>query len=171
MLQEAIRSGDVPASLPDTASTAGRIGPADADAVGIGRLSQQLNMSVFYVPSMRDGAASEKYSPADRGNAILSTVRLSEPSAIELPGDGQRRVAVTATVPVTVGRDSAPLSIVAAHLSTRGRREPCGSLARPGSVASRRARWPTRCRRTARSFLARISTAGWVDPASRPRAI
>ena len=120
MLQEAIRSGDVPASLPDTASTAGRIGPADADAVGIGRLSQQLNMSVFYVPSMRDGAASEKYSPADRGNAILSTVRLSEPSAIELPGDGQRRVAVTATVPVTVGRDSALLSIVAAHLSTRG---------------------------------------------------
>jgi endonuclease/exonuclease/phosphatase family metal-dependent hydrolase len=120
MLQEAIRGGDVPASLPDTASTAGRIGPADADAVGISRLSQQLNMSVFYVPSMRDGAASEKYSPADRGNAILSTVRLSEPSAIELPGDGQRRVAVTATVPVTVGHESAPLSIVAAHLSTRG---------------------------------------------------
>ena len=120
MLQEAIRSGDVPALLPDTASTAGRIGPADADAVGISRLSQQLNMSVFYVPSMRDGAASETYSPADRGNAILSTVRLSDPSAIELPGDGQRRVAVTATVPVTAGSASAPLSIVAAHLSTRG---------------------------------------------------
>jgi endonuclease/exonuclease/phosphatase family metal-dependent hydrolase len=120
MLQEAIRSGDVPASLPDSASTAGRIGPADADAVGVSRVAQQLNMSVFYVPSMRDGATSEKYSPADRGNAILSTVRLSQPSAIELPGDGQRRVAVTATAPVTVGNESAPLAIVAAHLSTRG---------------------------------------------------
>ena len=120
MLQEAIRSGDVPVPLPDTASTAGRIGPADADAVGIGRLAQRLNMSLFYAPSMRDGGMSPKYSPADRGNAILSTLRLAEPSAIELPGDGQRRVAIAATVPVTVGHESTPLSIVAAHLSTQG---------------------------------------------------
>jgi endonuclease/exonuclease/phosphatase family metal-dependent hydrolase len=119
MLQEAMRSGEVPDAIPETASTAGRSRPADADAAGIGRIAEQLNMSLVYVPSMRDGAVSNAYSPADRGNAILSTVPLSEPTAIELPGDGQRRVAITATMPITVGSESMRLSIGAAHLSTR----------------------------------------------------
>jgi endonuclease/exonuclease/phosphatase family metal-dependent hydrolase len=119
MLQEAIRTGEVPDAIPETATTAGRIGPADADAVGIGRVADQLGLSVFYVPSMRDGASSPRYSAADRGNAILSTLPLAEPTAIELPGDGQRRVALTTRLPVNVGGASATLSIGAAHLSTR----------------------------------------------------
>ena len=46
---------------------------------------------------MRNGNTSE--NPAsDRGSAILSTLPLSEPIAVELPGERQRRVAIIATI-------------------------------------------------------------------------
>jgi endonuclease/exonuclease/phosphatase family metal-dependent hydrolase len=119
MLQEVVRSGDVPKSIPRSASTAGRIGPVDADAVDIGRTAARMQMSVFYVPSMRDGGASGSFEPADRGNAILSTIPLVNASAIELPGDGQRRVAATADTTVIVDGRATTLSLGSAHLSTR----------------------------------------------------
>lgn len=119
MLQEAVRSRDVPKSIPVSASTAGRIGPADADAVDIGRVAERLQMSVFYVPSMRDGGASASYEPADRGNAILSTIPLVNAAAIELPGDGQRRVAATADITVTIDGHATTMTLGSAHLSTR----------------------------------------------------
>src|SRR5437773_857131 len=98
------------------------IGPAEKDSGGIAHIARPLNMSLFYVPSMRNGVVSDRYAPSDRGNAILSTVPLADPMAIELPGEGQRRVAVTATMTVTDGNRSMPLSIGAAHLATRGPR-------------------------------------------------
>jgi endonuclease/exonuclease/phosphatase family metal-dependent hydrolase len=119
MLQEAVRSQDVPRSIPGSASTAGRICPADADAVDIGRVAERLRMSVFYVPSMRDGAASGSYVPADRGNAILSTIPLVNAAAIELPGDGQRRVAATVDTTVLINGRLVALTLGSAHLSTR----------------------------------------------------
>ncbi len=120
MLQEAVRGGDVPLRIPDRAAAARRIGSRNLDSVDIDRIARRLNMSVLYVPSMRNGVGSEQDAATDRGNAILSTVPLSEPVAIELPGEGQRRVAVTAVMSVTVERQSMPLSIGTAHLSTRG---------------------------------------------------
>lgn len=126
LLQEAVRVGPstslrgVPSPMPEGAAAAGRMGPEDLGSADIGRIARQLNMSVVYVPSMRNGAGSERDAPADRGNAILSTMPLSEPAAIELPGDGQRRVAVTASTTVTVNGQSLPLSVASAHLSTRG---------------------------------------------------
>ena len=119
MLQEAVRSSGVPAVIPDGASAAGRIGSDTEPAAEIGRVADALNMSLFYAPSMRNGNASDAHEPSDRGNAILSTLPISAPMAIELPGDGQRRVAVTAAMQVIVGDRPATLSIGAAHLATR----------------------------------------------------
>jgi endonuclease/exonuclease/phosphatase family metal-dependent hydrolase len=68
-------------------------------------------MSVLYVPSMRNGGASTRHLPTDRGNAILSSQPLSRPAAIELPGERQRRVAVTAIVEVKAGGEPIALSI------------------------------------------------------------
>ena len=94
MLQEVVRTNDVP-SFPETASGAARIrAHADARAIDIGRIGSELGLSLIYVPSMRNGGADD---PAeDRGNAILSTLPLSQPIAVELPGERQRRVIIMA---------------------------------------------------------------------------
>jgi endonuclease/exonuclease/phosphatase family metal-dependent hydrolase len=117
MLQEAVRSDGVPRVIPSGASSAGWIGSEDSTRRGeIGTLAQNLKMSVFYAPSMRNGAASTRHLPTDRGNAILSSQPLSRPAAIELPGERQRRVAVTAIVDVKAGNEPMALSIGSAHL-------------------------------------------------------
>ena len=117
MLQEAVRSDGVPRAVPDGASAARWIGSDDSTHRGeLGMLAQKLKMSVFYVPSMRNGAASTRQVPTDRGNAILSSQPLSRPAAIELPGERQRRVAVTAIVEVKAGGEPMALSIGSAHL-------------------------------------------------------
>jgi endonuclease/exonuclease/phosphatase family metal-dependent hydrolase len=119
MLQEAVRSGDVPVSMPDGATAAGWIGSVNDDAAEIERVGADLNLSVFYVPSMRNGGPTDRRHATDRGNAILSTLPLSAPVAIELPGDGQRRVAVAATTTVAADGRAVPIVVGAAHLATR----------------------------------------------------
>jgi endonuclease/exonuclease/phosphatase family metal-dependent hydrolase len=95
MLQEAVRSTGVP-PLRSVASGAARIRSSGRGAsADIDTLSQQLGLSLIYVPSMRNGRSAADPA-ADRGNAILSTLPLSNPSAAELPGERQRRVAVFA---------------------------------------------------------------------------
>jgi endonuclease/exonuclease/phosphatase family metal-dependent hydrolase len=123
MLQEAVRGEGVPAVLPEGASAARRIGTAGrpGDHHEIEDSARHLGMSVLYVPSMRNGSPSDRYHPTDRGNAILSTLPLSAPAAIELPGEHQRRVAISAAVPVRTGEQDAELAIGAAHLDTMGR--------------------------------------------------
>jgi hypothetical protein len=113
MLQEAVRAAGVPGRLPDGASSARRIGSAGGrgDHREIEAIARDLGMSVFYAPSMRNGAESGRYAPTDRGNAILSTLPLSAPAAIELPGDRQRRVAITAAIPVRIGEQDLDLGI------------------------------------------------------------
>lgn len=96
LLQEAVRTSDVP-PLAEEASGAARI-PAKSAANDIVRVSAELGLSLIYVPSMRNGSSLE--DPAeDRGSAILSTLPLSEPTAVELPGERQRRVAIFAKIP------------------------------------------------------------------------
>ena len=70
-----------------------------------------LGMNLRYAPSMRNGALQ-----SDRGNAILSTLPLSDTSALELPHLLQRRVAVSANV--TLGHHK--VRVVSAHLDPRG---------------------------------------------------
>jgi hypothetical protein len=98
LLQEVYRQGDgVPASPPAGFRSAEAQMPLPPGGTrrGIAATARALGLSLFYVPSMRNGRTTE-----DRGNAILSSARLDGLEAIELPLEGQRRVAVSARIQV-----------------------------------------------------------------------
>ena len=118
LLQEAYRSGaEVPGTLDRTAGFASLIRSLRPDGrrEEIEELARALGLNAYYVPSMRNGAPV--VSDEDRGNAILSTLPLRDLSAIELPFERQRRVAVAATVEGSTP-DGQPwhLRLVSAHL-------------------------------------------------------
>jgi endonuclease/exonuclease/phosphatase family metal-dependent hydrolase len=140
LLQEAVRGDEVPSALPQGALAAGWIGPAEGDPVDVERLARRQGLAVFYAPSMRNGTVVDLRPPTDRGNAILSTVALSDPLAIELPGPGQRRVAIAARVEFTADGRRVPMSVGAAHLATMG---PARSLWLFGAapLRDRQAKW------------------------------
>ena len=110
LLQEAVRTDGVPA-LSEDAAGAKRIAPHEPDQpIDIIRVSRDLGMSLIYVPSMRNGDADD---PAeDRGSAILSTLPLTNAVAIELPGERQRRVVITA--------QAGSFSVAVVHLDPLG---------------------------------------------------
>ena len=144
MLQESVRSEGVPLSVPPGASAAAWIGSDKSlERNQVDQLAVTLGMAVFYAPSMRNGLAGDR--PADRGNAILSTLPLADPGAIELPGERQRRVAITARIAVDVSGARIPLSIGVAHLDALG---PPRTLWVFGAAATRAAQ--------ARSLLAAL---------------
>jgi endonuclease/exonuclease/phosphatase family metal-dependent hydrolase len=121
LLQEAFRAGDVvPESFPRIFKTPGRIAPKRLSSE-IGRLAEELGMSVAYVPSMRNGNPLAGEDREDRGSAILSTEPLSDIIAIELPMLKQRRVVVMATV-TPRGSHVPPLRVMTTHLDTLGPR-------------------------------------------------
>ncbi len=115
LLQEVYRGGP---EVPESGSAlrfAGRLG---ADLVGrteIEAVAEATGLHLYYVPSMRNGAPRD--SDEDRGNAILSSLPLEDLTAIELPFERQRRVAVAATVSVPRG-DGLPVRVrvVSVHL-------------------------------------------------------
>ena len=82
----------------------------------IGVVAGRLKLAAYYVPSMRNGEPG--VTTEDRGNAILSTLPLSNLTAIELPLERQRRVALQATVSVP-GPDGGalPLHLVCTHFT------------------------------------------------------
>jgi endonuclease/exonuclease/phosphatase family metal-dependent hydrolase len=96
MLQEVLRTGGSP-PLSGAASGARRIAARDSARNDIVEISRELGLSLIYAPSMRNGNSPDD-PPDDRGSAILSTLPLSEPMAIELPGERQRRVVIVAKV-------------------------------------------------------------------------
>ena len=51
---------------------------------------------MLYAPSMRNGESAG--GGEDRGNAIVSTLPLADPTVIELPLERQRRVVVAASI-------------------------------------------------------------------------
>lgn len=111
LLQEAYRDGHAPAidgvewaSAEPVRSLKDRW--AAIDAAG------RLGLFGFYVPSMRNGRPGQ--TREDRGNAILSTRPLTDLTAIELPLERQRRVAVAATLTLSSGRS---LRIVCTHFT------------------------------------------------------
>lgn len=116
LLQEVYRGGSaVPSRLEVDAVFAGRLGnAAGTGSRQIEAIGRELGLAVFYVPSMRNGGSS---SDEDRGNAILSSLPLTDLQAMELPFERQRRVAVAAKIS---GRTSAGepwhVRIVSAHL-------------------------------------------------------
>jgi endonuclease/exonuclease/phosphatase family metal-dependent hydrolase len=120
LLQETFRTGDaVPEAYPAGLQVPKAIRPR-RPAMDVRELAAQFGLSVAYVPSMRNGAASAAGEREDRGNAILSTEPLLDVRAIELPFGKQRRVAVTAVV---APRGAAPaLRVVSTHFDTNGDR-------------------------------------------------
>jgi endonuclease/exonuclease/phosphatase family metal-dependent hydrolase len=118
LLQEAYREGpEVPVRLDRRASFASMIRSLRADGTReeIQWAARRFGLHAYYVPSMRNGGPSA--SAEDRGNAILSTLPLSDLTAIELPFERQRRVAVAATVSgITSGGSPWKLRVVSAHL-------------------------------------------------------
>ena len=113
MLQEAVRTDGAP-PLTGAASGAARIrAHAPVAPIDIVQIGRELGLSLIYVPSMRNGASAD--DPAeDRGSAILSTLPLSEPIAVELPGERQRRVVIIAR--------AASVSLAVLHLDALGDR-------------------------------------------------
>jgi endonuclease/exonuclease/phosphatase family metal-dependent hydrolase len=113
LLQETFRAGDAVGAVPRGLDVPNAIRPG-RPADDVVRLAERLDMSAFYVPSMRNGSSEELEAQEDRGSAILSTEPLSGFTAIELPLARQRRVALMATV---TPRNSAamPLRVVATH--------------------------------------------------------
>jgi endonuclease/exonuclease/phosphatase family metal-dependent hydrolase len=112
LVQEAYRSDD---TIPE-AHTAHHGGNAPRnlreDIVAVAR---ELNFSLRYSPSMRNGAHR-----SDRGNAILSSTAIADTHWITLPYVRQRRAAIAVTLAGMVK----PVWIATAHLDTHGRHRP-----------------------------------------------
>jgi endonuclease/exonuclease/phosphatase family metal-dependent hydrolase len=117
LLQETYRAGDAVPSLDavEWASAVFGAGPRDSRVEAV-RAAERLGLSSIYVPSMRNGRPGT--TAEDRGNAILTTARLANVNAIELPLERQRRVALAATVMVKAGDAPAtPLRLVCTHFT------------------------------------------------------
>ena len=103
MLQEAVRTDDVPPFADGAAGADHIAAPGTKASIDIVQIARELGLSLIYVPSMRNGKSTGD-PREDRGNAILSTLPLSDPVAVELPGERQRRVVIVArTGSVSVG--------------------------------------------------------------------
>jgi endonuclease/exonuclease/phosphatase family metal-dependent hydrolase len=112
LVQELHRRGDeVPAFTPG-ARSAFAITPRNPKVFDASDYAQQLGLSMVYVPSMRNGAQMLE----DRGSAIISTERLVDIIALELPFERQRRVAVGAAVAVSTPDGVAHLNLLNVHL-------------------------------------------------------
>jgi endonuclease/exonuclease/phosphatase family metal-dependent hydrolase len=120
LLQEAYRAGnEVPHVLQPSATFASLIREMrdDGRREEIETVAESLGLHAYYVPSMRNGGPLA--SDEDRGNAILSTIPLEDLSAIELPFERQRRVAVAATVScATTNGQPWRVRVVSAHFDT-----------------------------------------------------
>jgi endonuclease/exonuclease/phosphatase family metal-dependent hydrolase len=126
LLQEAYRAGPgVP--VPERGAVApSRIHgqPAAEDRTSIDALAAELGLYLVYVPSMANGdvvsASSTDGLREDRGNAILSTLPLTDVLALELPLKRQRRVAIAANVRGSTRDGSAwSLQLTSVHLENR----------------------------------------------------
>jgi endonuclease/exonuclease/phosphatase family metal-dependent hydrolase len=71
------------------------IGPEVPDVVDV---AERCGLSLVYVPSARNGADTGPRPGEDKGNAILATLPLSDPLALDLPLEAGRKVGVAATV-------------------------------------------------------------------------
>ena len=115
LTQEALRVSDAIPDRPEGAPVAGQISvdPPSGPRRDIVEIAERCGLALFYVPSMRNGARQRE----DRGNAILSDLPLTDPVAIELPLEAQRRVTLVASVQVLGG---SPLRLANVHFDVAG---------------------------------------------------
>lgn len=96
LLQEAFRDGPEVPRRARGMLFAGKLGVESRERLEIEAVASAEGLHLYYVPSMRNGPPA--VSDEDRGNAILSTLPLADLTAIELPFERQRRVAIAATL-------------------------------------------------------------------------
>jgi endonuclease/exonuclease/phosphatase family metal-dependent hydrolase len=115
LVQEALRrSQEIPEvksqwSVPPPIEEEPRPGPR----LDIVEVARDCGLALAYVPGARNGHAERDGKREDKGEAILSTLPLSDLIAIELPYEAARRVAVAATIQNQRG-DS--LRVVSVHM-------------------------------------------------------
>jgi endonuclease/exonuclease/phosphatase family metal-dependent hydrolase len=109
LLQEAYRSDDTVPGGTESRHHGG-LHPGEAGRLDVAELAREHGFSLRYSPSMRNGTHA-----SDRGNAILSSVRLQDAHAFLLPHVRQRRVVVTTRL-----AGHARLTFASAHLDTHG---------------------------------------------------
>jgi len=150
LVQEAYRDGALVPRLAPAAPARIAPSPPSGHRRSIVETARRHGLALFYVPSMRNGRGVEPDGAEDRGNAILSTLPLLDFTAIELPFEHQRRVAVAARVRVrdATGVESM-LQSVSAHVDVQS------------SWQRGRFLWFGRVRQT-RALLAAV--AGLPDP-------
>jgi endonuclease/exonuclease/phosphatase family metal-dependent hydrolase len=123
LLQEAFRQNStVPIKIPPYARTGNNINITTSEGlrVDIITTARKHKLGLFYVPSMRNGRQENIQNPEDRGNAILSTIPLSHPIAVELPLERQRRTVIAANISgITKSKISWRIQLVNVHLENR----------------------------------------------------
>lgn len=119
LVQEAHRASFAVPEVPEGAPEQNRIAeaPPDGPRLDIVQVAERCGLALFYVPSMRNGTEAGERGREDRGSAILSTLPLTEPVAIELPFEAQRRVTVVASVP---GPGGSELRLASVHYDVVG---------------------------------------------------
>ena len=112
LLQEALRiDAVVPAAGADLEGARRLV--RTAQPLDVVTFAREAGLSLFYLPSMRNGLGARD-GREDRGNAILSTLPLTELRALELPFVRQRRVVPVALVG-GVDREAA-ITVASVHL-------------------------------------------------------
>ena len=84
-----------------------------SEQLDIVELADRCGLSLFYVPSARNGPDTGARPREGKSNAILSTLPLSTPVAIDLPFEAGRKVAVAADIRI---RGWPAIRVVSVHL-------------------------------------------------------
>jgi endonuclease/exonuclease/phosphatase family metal-dependent hydrolase len=87
--------------------------PPPGGRLDVLEVAERCGLALFYVPSARNGPDQPGRPSEDKGNAILSTLPISDLAAIELPFEAGRKVAVVATIP---GPSGERIRVVSVHL-------------------------------------------------------
>ena len=123
LLQEAYRQdSSVPVNLPPYVNAGNNIHVTTPKGLrtDIISVARQHGLGLFYVPSMRNGRQENTNVPEDRGNAILSTIPISHPMAVELPLERQRRTTIAANIAgITKTGKSWKIQLINVHLENR----------------------------------------------------
>lgn len=123
LLQEVYRAdGSVPLTAHAARPKRIEIVPQRGERTDIVQTARALGLDLYYVPSMSNGQHLTSKIWEDRGNAILSSLPLRDLTAIELPYEGQRRVATAATVSgTTASGEPWSVRLVNVHFDNRSR--------------------------------------------------
>lgn len=115
LLQEAWRYSDGLPAVEDESVVPWTVDPDRGPDGGsdIVEVAERCGLALVYVPSTRNGPDTGDRPREDKGNAILSTLPLTAPIALDLPFEAGRKVAVAATVRAPGGER---VRVVSAHL-------------------------------------------------------